>query len=440
VREIEALIAPGSVERLDFEAVEDALRREALRWTAQLVEARFNADLSDEQGPHLACSCGGCARYVGRREKTFQTLLGPLRLERAYYLCPDCRRGWAPRDQALGLVGSRLSPGLMRMVGTVGSMVSFEEGSKLLDDLAGVQVPPKQVERTSKTLGHEIAQDERQATEPDPLVEPLPGTLYVGLDGTGVPMRPAELHDRRGKQPDGSAKTREVKLCAIWSAESRDNNDRPMRDPGSVSYTGAIESAATSDTDKQLSAFAQRVEREALRRSFYQAPRQVVLGDGAAWIWNVADELFPQAIQIVDRFHAKDYLSRVGKDIYGPTSELATAWIKARYGELDTGQIDSIVTALKIHQTHSEAARTAIEYFNNHRQRMAYPTFEAQGLCTSTGVLEAGCKITVGARLKQAGMHWSLQGANAIIALRCNRLSGRFEDFWQRRAQRGLAS
>ena len=439
MREIETLVAPGGVERLDFEAVEGALRRKALRWTARLVEARFNADPSDYQGSHLACSCEACARYVGRREKSFQTLLGPLRLERAYYVCPGCRRGWAPRDHALGLADSRLSPGMMRMVGIVGSMVSFEEGAKLLDDLVGVQVCAKQVERTSKALGHEIAQDERQDTDSH-LLEPVAATLYVGLDGTGVPMRPAELRGRQGKQPDGSAKTREVKLCAIWSAGTSDKHGRPMRDEGSVSYTAAIESAATSDTDKELSPFAQRVEREALRRDFYQAPRQVVLGDGAAWIWNIANELFPQAIQIVDRFHAKEYLSRVGKDIYGPTSELATAWIQTRYRELDAGQIDHIVAALQIHQNHSDAARTAIDYCNTHRHRMAYPTFEAQGLCTSTGVLEAGCKITVGARLKQAGMHWSLHGANAIIALRCNRLSGRFEDFWERRAQRGLAS
>jgi hypothetical protein len=130
-----------------------------------------------------------------------------------------------------------------------------------------------------------------------------------------------EVKDRAGKQNDGSAKTREAKLVTIWTAESRDEEGQPVRDPGSITYSAAIESAATLDTSADLSDFAARVEREANRRGFTEVQRQVGLGDGSAWIWNTASELFPQALQILDRFHAKEHLSQVGKVIYGDRPE-----------------------------------------------------------------------------------------------------------------------
>jgi hypothetical protein len=244
-------------------------------------------------------------------------VLGELTLERAYYHCAACGEGSCQRDPALGLAGSSLSPALIRMVGTVGAMVSFEEGSELLRELGGVAAEAKQVERTAEGLGQEIAADEREVVEPVPDSE-IPPALDLGMDGTGVPMRASEVVGRVGKQADGSAKTREVKLCTIWSAESRDAEGNPVRDPGSVSYSAAIESAATRDTDLGLSEFAEWVFREATRRGFDRARRPVVLGDGAIWIWNLADEHFPGAIQIVDRFHAKQYLSLVAKAIDTP--------------------------------------------------------------------------------------------------------------------------
>jgi len=263
--------------------------------------------------------------------------------------------------------------------------------------------------------------------------EPLPPTLYLGIDGTGVPMRASELNGRSGKQPDGSAKTREVKLCTVWSAESRDAENRPVRDPGSVTYTAAIESAATLDTDEIPSAFTQRALREAARRRFTQADRSVVLGDGAPWIWNIARELFPKAIQIVDRFHVKEHLSTVAKTIYGADTSQVQIWAKRRHQELDSGRLPELLRALRRHADRFDEARKCFQYIHRNRDRMRYAQFHAEGLCTSSGVVEAGCKVVVATRLKRAGMHWTVRGSNAIIALRCAKLSGRFQDFWERR-------
>ena len=391
----------------------------------------FNADDSDHSDSTIACACGGRARYVGRRPKTFTTLLGPLTLERAYYHCDACRSGSCPRDQALGLQRTSLSPATTRLVGLTAAEVSFAKASELLAALAGVEVETRQVERTAEALEREVADDERAVTEQTaPASAP---TMYLGLDGTGVPVRPAEVEGRRGKQPDGSAKTREVKLVTVWTAEGRDKQGRPLRDPGSVSYNAAVESAASRDTDPQPAVFAHRVHREAQRRGFDTAARRVVLGDGAAWIWNLAAEQFPGAIEIVDIYHAKQHLCDVAKAIYGAGTDLADAWAKARQAELDAGRLRALITALRTQAEKTPAARKCIHYVRRNRHRMRYPQFRAKGLCVSSGVVEAGCK-QLGARLKRAGMRWTVGGANAIIALRCCILSGRFEDFWERRA------
>jgi len=406
-----------------------------MRIAVRAVEGRLNADLSDHGGAWMPCPCGAQARYGGRRPKTFTTALGEMTLLRAYYHCEACKKGFFPRDLALGMEEVSLSPAVTRMTGLAAAMVSFEEGAELLAQLAAVKVNAKQVERTAEALGREIAEDERQYVESVGDQEITP-TLYLGIDGTGVPVRHSELVDRQGKQSDGSAKTREVKLCTVWSAEGRDKEGVPMRDAGSITYSAAIESAATRDTDEVPSEFAQRVMREATRRGFDRAKRQVVLGDGAVWIWTLSGEQFPGATEIVDRFHAKQYLSNVSKAIFGAGSDLAKAWAKQRHDELDEGRIDDLLHAVDAHVSSCNDARKCRDYVSENRQRMRYPEFHAQGLCTSTGVVEAGCKLAIGTRLKRAGMHWTVRGANAIIALRCSKLSGRFEDFWERRAER----
>ena len=421
-----------------FEALERGARDRALRLAARELEQRLNRDHSDHAGATLRCACGRAARYAGRHAKGFQTVLGLVSLERAYYHCAACGQGFCPRDRALGLSASMLSPGVTRMVGQVAARVSFAEGSELLTELAGLAVEAKHVERAAEALGREIAADERRVVVP--AAGPSAPTLYLGIDGTAIPMRAAELEGRAGKQPDGSAKTREAKLCAVWSAEARDPEGQPVRDPGSVTYSGAIESAATRDTDLEPSEFAARVVRETTRRGFEQGPRRVVMGDGAVWIWNLANEQFPGAIQIVDRCHAKQKLNAVATAIYGPTSELGEAWAQARKDELDAGDVDALVAALGVHAARNDEARQCRDYVERNRDRLNYPAFEAQGLCTTTAVVEAGCKVTVGTRLKRAGMHWTVRGANAILALRCTVLSGRFDDFWHRRARSPAAA
>jgi hypothetical protein len=148
----------------------------------------------------------------------------------------------------------------------------------------------------------------------------------------------------------------------------------------------------------------------------------------------VAADSFPGACQIVDLFHAKQHLADVAKGIYGPGTDLARQWTRDRHDDLDAGRLRAVCHALHALAAAHPDARRCWDYVRHHRARMRYPAFRAQGLCVSSGVVEAGCKIAIGTRLKRAGMHWTLAGADAIIALRCCGLSGRFEDFWERRS------
>ena len=428
--EIDRFVGTGPDDRIDFEAAETAVRRSALQLAARAVEQRLDADLSDGCGPFRPCPrCGRPARYRGRRPKTFETVLGPLTLQRAYYHCPPCGTGCFPRDAALGLAGSSLSPAVLRMTGSTAALASFAESSDLLAELAGVRVDAKQVERCAEALGREIAAAERGGAFPSE--PPSAPTMYLGLDGTGLPVRSSETAGRAGKQPDGSAKTREAKLVVVWTAESRHpKTGRPLRDPGSASYSAAIESAASCDTDREPSPFARRVRREAERRGFPRAGRRVVLGDGAPWIWRVATEDYPGAIQIVDLFHAKQHLHDVSKALFPADPGRARLWADVRCDELDDGCLDDVLAVLRSHASDCEQAAHCADYIERNRGRMQYADFRARGLCVASGVVESGCKTAIGTRLKRSGAHWTVQGANAIVALRCCILSGLYEDFW----------
>ena len=185
---------------------------------ARAVEQRINADTSDHGGPTApGPRCGQPARYVDRRAKTFTSVLGALTIARAYFHCDPCAAGFCPRDAALGVAGASLSPGVLRMVGLVGATVSFAEGHEFLRDLAGVQVPTKHVERAAEALGREIGAEERRVVEPPPPDEPVAPTLYVGMDGTGVPMRASELAGRAASSPMARAR-RARSSCARCGA------------------------------------------------------------------------------------------------------------------------------------------------------------------------------------------------------------------------------
>ena len=412
----------------DLEAWEMSLRERMHRVGAVVLEQLLNTEGGGYEGSRRCCPNGHGAVFVEYRPKQVLTVLGPVEVERAYYHCPTCQAGIIPRDEALDIVGSSFSPGVRRMMGRVGSKESFQEGQEDLKELASLEVTAKQVERVSEQLGQQ-AESWRPTACPasDPSQGMVPQSLprlYIAYDGTGVPVVPRETEGRAGKQSP-QAKTREAKIGCLFTQTTLDQQGRPVRDEASTTYVGAI---ATAET------FGLRLYTEALRRGLDQAKRVIVLGDGAPWIWNIADEHFPGALRIVDLYHARQHVAELAKAVVGSGWK---SWAEARYRELDQGKLEILLGAirrLKSTQPDRQAAiEKTIHYFQTNADRMRYARFRRQGLFVGSGVVEAGCKMIVGQRLKQSGMRWTVRGANAIIALRCLDLSNRWEDFWESR-------
>ncbi len=261
------------------------------------------------RGHHVPCGHEPEAYLVDYRSKKLTTLLAPVTISRAYYHSPDCDHGVIPRDQELDVVGTSFSPGARRLMSRVGSKEPFRAGQEDLASLADLTVNSKAVERTSKATGKQAeawAAQERLAIwdgKLKPLITAV-GKLYIAMDGTGVPMIPRETAGRPGKGDDGRAHTREAKLACVFTQTKEDAEGKPIRDPASTTYTGAIE--GTNE-------FGVRVYAEAVRRGLEKAALVIVLGDGAPWIWHLAAEHFPGAICIVDLYHAKEHLAYIAQ-------------------------------------------------------------------------------------------------------------------------------
>ena len=418
---------------VDLEASEMAIRASSHQMGGSLLEKLLNWDGGGYRGAHTQCSKGHRAEFIEYRDKQLLTALSPVEVKRAYYHCEECKDGLIPKDQELDIVDTSFSPGVRRMMGQVGGKEPFEEGRRDLEDLAGVLVKTKAVERVSQAIGQQIErvfEGERELALSGKVV-PLKAVpkLYIAIDGTGVPVVRRETEGRKGKDETGKAKTREAKLGCVFTQTTLDENQRPVRDEHSTTYVGAIETAE---------AFGTRIYAEAIRRGVTRAAQVIVLGDGAHWIWGIAEEHFYGAIQIVDLYHAREHLALIANLVYGTGAIKSKEWMEARREQLDAGDVEAVIASVRRLRPSNtkveDEIRTAADYFHRNAERMRYAEFRKQGLFVGSGVVEAGCKIICGQRLKLSGMHWTVRGANAIIALRCCQLSARWEEFWEARA------
>ncbi len=421
--------------RLDLEATEMVVRS-AMHQAGATALTKLLAFAAPATGQRsVPCACGRQAHYRELRSKPVLSVVGKVEVLRPYFLCAHCHTGQFPTDIELDIENTEFSPGVRRMQAAVGQVAPFDHGRQQLKLLAGLEVTTKSVERTAEAIGEDIAAREQQEIQravqldlPMVLGEAVP-LLYVQMDGTGVPVVKKETAGRKGKTDGQPAHTREVKLGCVFTQTTWDQEGYPIRDPDSTTYAGAIETAEE---------FGKRIYVEAWKRGWSHAQKKVVIGDGAEWIWNLAAQHFPGALQIVDLYHARQHLWDLARKLH--PNELVTqkAWMKVHQKRLlDKGKIEKLVCALRsIVSTNAEVLqeiRSEAAYFETNAARMRYPKFRRQHLFVGSGVIEAGCKTVIGFRLKQSGMFWTVRGANAIIALRCCHLNDRFEDYWEAR-------
>ena len=387
---------------LDLEAVEMGFRAALHQAGAAALSELLQFPEPAVRDRHIPCPCGHQAHYRELRSRPLLTALGEVELSRPWYLCPHCHKGQSPADEALDVKQTDFSPGVRRMQAMVGQEVPFDHGRQQMKVLAGLEVTAKSVERTAEAIGADVATGEqreiRKAVQLDlPVIggEPIP-ILYVQMDGTGVPVVKKETEGRKGKT-DGPTHTREVKLGCVFTQTTWDEEGYAIRDPDSTSYTGAIETAEE---------FGKRIYLEAWNRGWSRAQKKVVMGDGAEWIWNLAEQHFPGGMQILDLYHARQHLWELARRLHANDLAKQKAWIKVHQKRLlDKGKIEKLVLSLRsIESTNTEVLekiRSEADYFERNAERMRYPKFRRQHLFVGSGVIEAGCKTVIGSRLTE---------------------------------------
>lgn len=360
-----------------------------------------------------------------RMPVALQTIFGPCQLTRDYYYLPAENRGHCPADAALALEAG-CSPALFRLICLEGAdEASFQKAEEHLKETGGIEVSARQIQRAIQHIGPAAQRWQEQERPPESCDAPI---MYVSGDGTGVPMRREELAGRKGKQPDGAAKTRQAYLGCVFTQHKRDEEGHPIRDHDSTSYVSTFGS---------IDEFGLLLRKEARRRGSGTAGKIVLLVDGALGLENHGAINFPGCQQIVDFYHAVEHLKTLLEALLGK----GHPEIKKRLGRwkrwLLKDRVQHIIEEARARsqgKPREEAVAKALHYFEHNISRMQYGAFRKAGYFIGSGVVEAGCKTVIGSRCKQSGMFWSEPGAGNVLALRCIRASRQWRNFWTNRA------
>ena len=319
----------------DFEAWESLLLQAARQGGAGVLGTLLGHWQQHAPREVILCKCGQRMSSRGRRGKGLLTTLGRVPFARPFYKCQPCSQGRFPDDERLDIVQTSYSPGVRRLMARAGSQSQFEQAAADLRCYAGLTVEAREIERVAGEVGRQVeqwlsAQQERilQAVGTPAPAAASEAKFYISFDGTGVPVRKSELVGRRGKQADGSARTREAKLGCVFTQVGLDREGCPQRDPNSTTYVGAIESSTL---------FGWRMYAEALRRGLEQAKTLVVLTDGARYNHTIVQTHFPDAVHIVDLFHAYEHLTALAQILWGQEAKAPQAWRRWLEAAISTG-------------------------------------------------------------------------------------------------------
>ena len=366
----------------------------------------------------------------GRETIGVQGIFGRFQLERDYYYHAGKKQGHHPADAALGLeVG--YTPALAKLICLEGAdEPTYLKAERHLEQTGGITVSARQIQRVVQRVGSQAQQWQERERTPGACDAPV---LYVSADGTGVPMAAAELKGRRGKQADGTAKTRQVYLGCVFTQHRTDEEGHPVRDHESTTYVSSFQS---------IDDFGPLLRREAIGRGMGSAGQVVLLIDGAVGLENMGRLCFKDSVQIVDFYHAMEHAGQVLEAWLGKSHPDYPKQLRRWAKRLLKDKVEALIKETRQHgagQPQEAAMEQALGYFVRNVSRMQYGTFRASGWFIGSGVVEAGCKTVIGGRCKQSGMFWSKTGAENILALRCLHSSRRLEDFWKHRLNQHAA-
>jgi len=378
--------------------------------------------------PCVACvHCSGKAKYQRRRDGTLRTLLGQIKYKRAYYLCEDCGRGHYPLDEQYGLRPNAMSAELERLAALVGVQMPFAQASSLFSELTLTSLSDQSIDKATQSYGQTVEKVEADLYQHarsyesnlEPSIRPL--RLYGSVDGGRVQTR----------APKGQPQPwRELKIGAWFQARGQ-----PPKKPDGEWAIQAHDITYYSDI-LPAQQFGNILWATGLERGAEDAVELIILGDGARWIWDLVDLHFPHAIQIVDWFHACEYLTPVAKWAFKDSHQQEN-WIRNVRDKLWDGKLNEVIVACQEHvQAHLKAeddpAQQAVTYYTNNQHRMDYPIYRKNGYQIGSGTIESGVKQIASQRMKVAGARWNLHSARMVSKARAAFLSGQ----WQQLAQR----
>lgn len=372
--------------------------------------------------------------YKGEETLVVQGIFGSFELKRAYYYDAGRDRGHYPADAALGLEVS-YTPALTKLVCLEGAdEQTYLKAERHLEQTGGITVSARQIQRVIQRVGTAAQAWQERPAKPGSFEPGEAPILYVSADGTGVPMMPEELKGRKGKQPDGKAKTRQVYLGCVFTQHRVDEKGHPVRDWESTTYVS---------TFKPVDDLGPLLRQEALRRGFGRAGKVAVLIDGAVGLGNMATLAFPDCVQIVDFYHAMEHAALVlDALLIGKGHPDRKARLRRWAKQLLKDKLEALIEQTRREcagKPQAPAVEGALHYFVTNVKRMQYGSFRKAGYFIGSGVVEAGCKTVIGARCKQSGMFWSESGAENILAFRCIHASRRLDQFWKYRLNAAAA-
>jgi uncharacterized protein UPF0236 len=400
---------------LTLEQIEAVVEEVAREQNAVLVERLIEEQVPPPDNQATCPKCGAEARYKCSVDRHILTIHGSRLFARRYYVCPQCGHGFAPLDAQLGVVGRTASRRVRAWEAELASKDPFADVPGTLRLLRGLVLSESTVERTTVEVGKTL-----RAAAPAPPGAPEKvrgaavgrgpgvGRLYLGVDGAYCPLR--ERWRKDGSLGKLVCRYGEAKVGMVYQTEVRDGLDEGIR---WCAYTATLE---------KVEGFTPEFVSLARAHGSDRAQELVMLGDGAEWIWHLAERHFPRAVQIVDYWHMTEHLYAVANAQFGAGSEAAKEWVHECQWYLDRDLSVTVLNKIAAWEPTGEEDRKLRDrehgYFQTNQERMRYGSFLARGYHIGSGSIESGCRRLVTQRLKEAGMHWRQETAEAVLAIR----------------------
>jgi len=423
--------------------------REALRQIGQQALSIFLSTIEGTPTKEIDCPCGGTLKYQRIRSATAISVFGRMNYERAYYADCVCGKGISPVDEQFGIEPGCVTAGLSALLALAGIEFSYEESRKWLQAYLLFDVSENTIRSETERMGALQAKLEEklitQSQDPDYLLErrrrpgQIPSRLYGSMDAAKVRIEP---RPKKGQEKEEHEDWRDMKVLCWYeteevppvqhSARHRKKVEReqlPLR-AKNMSYFCDIIQAATFGDLLWATGCAAKAD---------LTPELIFLGDGAPWIWNLVDQHYPHAVQIVDWYHAEEHLETVARDAFSAPSE-RTVWLEQATQFLWDGQVEQVIQSCQSLASSSSEACRAVTYFSNNRRRMRYDCFRAAGYMIGSGTVESGCKQIVTQRLKLPGAQWEVSGAVQTAKARAAWLSNTWQSLCDQRSSLSLAA